>query len=105
MDKVIQTLSMCKRAGKLQLGFDVAKKAMQDGSAELIVVSSDLSPKTLKEVVYLTGQFELPMVTINQTLDELWYIIGKRAGVIAVTDYSLAKKIIANSQTTQQEEN
>lgn len=105
MDKIIQMISMCKRAGKIQLGFDVVKKAMQDGSAELVIVSSDLSPKTLKETAYLTSQFDIPLVTINYTLDELWYILGKRAGVIAVTDYSLAEKIQVISQTTQQEEN
>lgn len=94
MDKIIQTISLCKRAGKLVLGFDVVKKSMQDGSAELVLVASDLSEKTLKEVKYLTSQFEIPVVTIKQTLDELWYILGKRAGVMSITDYKLSQKII-----------
>lgn len=76
------------------MGFDLVKKAMQDGSAELVIMSRDLSEKTKKEVLYLTEQLETEHVDIPETLDELWYIIGKRAGVMAITDYALAKKII-----------
>lgn len=96
---------MCKRASLLIMGFDVVKKSMQDGSAELIIVASDLSPKTLKEVIYLSSQFEIEVLTIKQTLDELWYILGKRAGVLSITDYKLSKKILAEAKIQQQEEN
>ncbi|WMJ23009.1 ribosomal L7Ae/L30e/S12e/Gadd45 family protein [Paludicola sp. MB14-C6] len=99
MNKIAQDLSLCKRAGKLILGFDVVKKSMQDGSAELIVLAKDLSPKTRKETIYLSEQFEIPLLTTDLTLDELWYLLGKRVGVISVIDYGLSEKIKKDAST------
>lgn len=99
-DKIMTTICFCKRANKLILGFDLVKKSMQTGTAELIVVASDLSVKTLKEVKYLASQFETEVLSINSTLDELWYLLGKRAGVIAITDYNFSQKIIEQSENS-----
>lgn len=93
MNKVAQDLSLCKRAGKLILGFDVVKKSMQDQTAELVVIAKDLSQKTRKEIEYLSEQLDVPVLAIDFTLDELWYLIGKRVGVMSITDYGLSEKI------------
>ncbi len=93
MDKFVQTLTLCKRANKLVIGFDCVKRVARLGTAEVIITAADLSEKTLKEVKFLANEMEIPLVSIDKTLDELWYIIGKRAGVMAITDYKLAQKI------------
>lgn len=94
-NKLIDTVTFCKRLGKLTVGFDVAKAAMQTGEAQLILLAADLSPKTQKEAEYLCRIFEIPFRKTEITLDEYWYLIGKRAGVIAVTEPGFAEKITA----------
>lgn len=98
MNKSIQVLSLCKRAGKLILGFDVVKQSLIDKTAQFIVVSNDVSPKTLKEVDFYSAKYQVKAITINATLDELWYIIGKRVGVMSITDKALGEKIQAEVQ-------
>lgn len=93
-DKLISTITFCKRLGKLALGFDAVKSAMQLDEAALVLTASDLSPKTKKEIQYLSEVFAVPIRGVELTLDELWYLIGKRAGVIAVCDEGFAEKLI-----------
>lgn len=103
MNKLIQDISLCKRAGKLILGFDVVKQSLQDKVAVILVVAKDVSAKTLKEVKFLSEKYNIRLITINLTLDELWYILGKRVGVISVTDKALSERIIQNSHIGEQE--
>lgn len=93
MNKLKQqnSITLCKRAGKLTVGFDLVKSAMQTGEAELVVIAADISPKTKKEVLFLAENYEYEVVDTMLTMDELWYCIGKRAGVLAITDAGLAR--------------
>lgn len=101
MDKVVQDIALCKRAGKLILGFDVVKKSLLDKTGKLIVIANDISPKTLKEVEFLSMKFGVKHVTLQATLDELWYILGKRVGVMSVIDKSFSDKILTDDTTPQ----
>lgn len=92
-EKLIQSITWCKRIAKLVLGFDLVKNAMQMGTAEVVLLASDLSPKTAKELRYLADQLEYQPLVTPLTMDEYWYLIGKRVGVIAVTDPVFAEKI------------
>ncbi len=94
MEKLAAALSLSKKAGKLVLGFDVVKEAIQNKKAALILLSEELSPKTRKEVEFLCGKYAVGMKELPFRLDEIWYLIGKRVGVIAVTDAGLSEKIV-----------
>ncbi|MEG0571095.1 MAG: ribosomal L7Ae/L30e/S12e/Gadd45 family protein [Oscillospiraceae bacterium] len=93
MDKIAQMICMAKRAGKLILGFDVVKQALQKDEAELILIASDVSPKTEKEIMFFLEKFDGDFLKVDITLDEFWFLIGKRVGVIAVTDQGFSDKI------------
>ena len=93
MNKMKQqnSITLCKRAGKLIMGFDLVKGAMQTEEAELIILACDLSEKTRKEMLFLAENYEYKVVDTLLTMDELWYCIGKRAGVLAISDAGLAR--------------
>ncbi len=92
-DKLIASITFCKRLGKLVLGFDLVKNAMQLGEARIVLLASDLSEKTKKEANYLCQMFQTPLYQTELTLDEFWYLVNKRAGILAVTDEGFAQKI------------
>lgn len=106
MDKLLQAITLAKRAGKLIMGFDVVKSSLQKGEAFLLITASDISEKTDKEARFLSEQFECPRIAVPYTLDALWYAVGKRVGVMSVTDEGLANKIAsladAQDQPTQE---
>lgn len=93
MDKVISALSLSKKAGKLILGFDVVKESVQNRMAKLIVLASDVSFKTKKEMDFICTNHGVKRIVIPLKMDEIWYVLGKRAGVIAITDDGFANMI------------
>ena len=101
MDKQLQMLALCRRAGKLVMGFEAVKQSAVNAQAFLLAVSSEVSPKTRKEVEYIKQKYHLPMLTISATLDDLWYILGKRSGVFSVTDQSLAQKLMNDASSAE----
>ena len=66
-NRILSTISLCKRAGKLLLGFDVVGEAILSGEAKVVIIPS--------------------------TMDEIWKFVNKRAGVLAVSDQGLAGKL------------
>lgn len=90
---------MCRRAGKLTLGMDEVKNACKSGKAYGVMVASDVSPKTLKEIKYVCATENVKLYHAGMTMDEIGSCLGKCFGIIAVTDSgfmkSMAKKLSA----------
>ena len=93
MDKVISALSLSKKAGKLILGFDVVKESVQNKTAKLVVLASDVKKKKKKEIDFICANQKVKRIMIPLKMDEIWYVLGKRAGVIAITDDGFADMI------------
>ena len=44
--KLLGLISICRKAGKIAIGFDPAAEALAAGKAALVLVAPDISPKT-----------------------------------------------------------
>lgn len=97
-NKLAGTLSLCRRAGRLTMGFDPVKESVQKGDAQLILLASDLSPKTARNVRFFAQQGNVCCMDLDLTMDELWFLIGKRIGVAAITDKGFAGKFRSENQ-------
>ena len=64
---------------------------MQKGQVEIVYISCDLSEKTNKEIHFLASQFETQIVKTAYSMQELGSSIGKKTGIIAITDEGLAQ--------------
>ena len=53
--KTVNLLSICRKAGRLIIGFDAVKDAVTEGDVSCVLVSEDISQKTLKEIKYFCG--------------------------------------------------
>ena len=84
-------LTMCKKAGRLVSGMDMAKDACRNGTAFAVFAASDLSEKSLKEIKFHCDQGGVPLYPAGMTMDEIGTVLGKRSGIIAVTDKGFAK--------------
>lgn len=96
----LSTLGLMKKVGCIVCGFDAVGREIKDPSSKIcgVAVASDLSAKTLKELHYLKDKFrpELQIVELQADMKQIESVIGKKTGIIAVTDEgfwkSLAKK-------------
>lgn len=85
----MQTFCLCRRAGKLIIGFDAVADEMRKRTPGGVILASDVSPKTEKEVLFRAEQNGIEVIKAAFTMDTAKDAIGKRAGVFYVTDVGL----------------
>lgn len=84
-------LTMCMKAGRAVLGMDMAKDACNNGAAFAVFAASDLSGKSLKEIAFVCGRNGVPLYEVGMTMDDIGTALGKRSGIITVTDKGFAQ--------------
>ena len=100
-------LGICRKAGKLKLGMDMAKSACASGEAKAVLAASDISAKSMKEISYSCGRYGVKLYALGMTMDSTADAVGKRTGILAVTDAGFAKafaKGLTEIETTAAEE-
>ena len=91
--KPLTTLGLCKKAGKLILGFDAVADGIRRGKAELLVLTGDLSPKSKGAITAVADEHKVRHLSVGAAMDDIERLLGKRAGILAVTDQGLAKVV------------
>jgi len=86
-------LGICRKAGRIKLGFDPVLESLNEGAC-LLIFTSDVSPKTKERMLKKSAGFQIDSITITEASDDVWYALGKRVAVMAVTDRGLAKKAV-----------
>ena len=92
-------LGLCRRAGKLAMGHDACKSAVNSGKAKLCLVCSDSSQRVYDEFVNLCENHKIPVFRISPTLNELHRTIGYKAGIITVNDQGFASSVMKKLTT------
>lgn len=92
-DKLLSTLGICRKAGKLFWGFDVVAEAAREGHLAIILLSADLSPKSGKEMAFIAAKHNIEIHTAPFRMDDIQKRLGKRSGILGVADKGLAGTI------------
>lgn len=71
------------------IGFDAAVEEIKKQTAGGVVLASDVSPKTEKEIMFHARESGIQVLKARFDMDEAKHAIGKRAGVFFVTDEGL----------------
>jgi ribosomal protein L7Ae-like RNA K-turn-binding protein len=100
-DDILGMLALCRKAGRLKAGFDPAEGALGRDAA-LIVFAADASPKTKKRMSEKAERAGVPCLALMSTADDIDYVTGKRAVVLAVTDKGFAGAIMKRADAEQQ---
>lgn len=94
MNNLMGLLTMARRAGKVQMGMDMTKDAVKNGVAKAVLVANDVSEKSLKEVKYVCKRYgDVKIYSMELSMDEVGYDLGKKVGIVALCDKGFAKKI------------
>ena len=91
--KTLNLLTICRKAGKVVLGFDAVKDSVYGGKAFCVCTVSDLSPKTTKEAAYISQREGVPLLKLGLTMEDIWRAMGQRSGVISICDQGFAKRL------------
>ncbi len=86
-------LSICRKAGKMAAGFAPMKEALDTGKVSSVLTTSDISPKTGKEVCYFCQKHGIPVQSLPMDMQQMGAAIGRKAAVIAVLDEGFSDRI------------
>lgn len=93
-DRLLSLLGLCRRAGRLVIGADPVKEAIDTHKALLVICASDISQNTEKKIrVVVEAEGNVEYHIINRTKDELSFSLGKTCAVLAVIDKGFADKL------------
>lgn len=89
-------LGLCRRAGKLTVGFDATVSAVKKQTAKLVLLSSDVSPKTAKELQFFAEESGCPVLILSLTKETCGKALGlqKAVGAVGITDAGFAKSVL-----------
>jgi predicted RNA-binding protein YlxR (DUF448 family) len=88
---ILNTLGLCKRAGKMITGFDAVVADIAKAAGVLITM--DLSEKSKKEITFHCQKHGKKVVEINHTMLEIESVLNKKTGIIAILDGGLFKSL------------
>lgn len=93
-DKILSSISLATKAGKVVSGEFSVEKAVKEGKARLVIVSSEASDNTKKMFKNMCSFYKVPLYFYG-TKNDLGHFIGKEfRASLAVTDDGLVKPIL-----------
>ena len=92
MDKVLQLLSLARKANKLITGEEYVTDAIRNKKVHLVFLASDAGVNTSKKIHDKTKYYNVPLIDTFSSI-ELSNAIGKVRMVIGITDMGFATSI------------
>ncbi len=94
-DKILSLLGFAAKAGKLSFGTHATEFAVETAKAKLVVIASDISDKSIKEIKFKADKKQIPVIILKNTDKQtLTARIGKNCGIVAVNDSGFATAVL-----------
>lgn len=104
MDKVLQLLSLSRKAGKAELGEEPVGAAARAGKAYVILVASDAGEHTWRRGKSYAAGTQQQCVRLPYTKDEMGQAIGRTSlAMAAITDPALALSLVQSLPNSSSE--
>lgn len=103
-DKILSLLSLATKAGKTAGGEALVEKAVKQGKASLVIISSEASENTKKKFTNMCSYYQIP-VYIYGTKEELGRFTGREfrasVAVLGREFYDSFVKVFTNMEVTE----
>lgn len=91
-------LGFASKAGKLSYGQAASLEAIKKRKTKLLVVASDISAKSQKELKFYADKNKIPYLVLQETgIIELTNAVGRSCGAVSVNDDSFADTIMGGN--------
>lgn len=102
-NKLAGLLGMCRRAGRLTVGFDAVAALCREKQV-LLMLAADAAPRTVRQITFQAG--EKPIHRLPLTREETARAVGasKPVAVLATTDAGFIRALRPLLNTAQEEE-
>lgn len=93
-NKILTLLGFASKAGKLSFGFASSKEMINLKKARLIIVASDISDKSRKEIRFAAEKAGVGVIEL-ESADQITisHAVGRSCGIVSVNDSSFASAV------------
>lgn len=88
---MLNLMMICRKAGKLVMGFDAAVQALEKKESQCIITTSDISAKTSKEVAFYCNKYNAKHIESSLSKEDIGSKFSKQCAVLAICDEGFAK--------------
>ncbi len=93
-DSALSLLGLCRKAGKLSLGHDACKAALNAGTASLCIICADASQRLNEEISSLSQKAGVRIFDVSYSMMDIKNSTSFKAAVFTVDDEGFAKTLI-----------
>lgn len=101
IDSALSLLGLCRRAGKLSLGHDACKLALNSGKAVMCVICSDASERLNDEISGIAKAKGIGIYDVKYSMTDIKQALSFKAAVFTVDDEGFAKLLVAKLNENQ----
>ncbi len=94
MAKIKTLLGFAQKSNNLSAGNEIVSKLLDGGAVKLILIGSDVSAKSVKNLKYKCLRLNIPVYEIMTTAQQSKAIGKRNRTVIGITDSGFAAQII-----------
>lgn len=92
--KILTLLGFASKAQKLSFGAAASSQTVKSGKSKLIVISSDISEKSKKEIRFLSDKYGINSIVLDTVSTiTLSNAVGRNCGILSINDSSFASAI------------
>lgn len=77
MSRILGILGLARRAGAIAMGTNSVLEAVRKGKARLVLLASDASDNTKKQLLDKASFYKIPVQTLPYGMLELGHAVGK----------------------------
>ncbi len=101
-DKILSAIGLAKRAGKAICGTQLVRDSAKSGKAKLIIVASDASDRSKKEITDTSAFYKTECIISCYTMAQLSSAVGlmRSTSSVAITDENMTI-LVKNSINNQ----
>ena len=92
-DKFLLFLGLAKKSGNLVLGMDAVKEGIIKKNINLALTASDVSDSSFEKINLFCEKNNVKTLKISYTMDDIYFLVNKRSGILGIKDANFAKKI------------
>jgi ribosomal protein L7Ae-like RNA K-turn-binding protein len=92
-DKILTLLGFASKSGNLSFGADSVKESLKRSKAKLVIIASDISDKSRKEIRFFADKNNVRVIDVTYDIATLSHATGKKGGIISVNEKGFADAI------------
>ncbi len=92
-NKLLSFMGIVRKAGSMVFGNDCVAESILKNKSKLILLSSDLSPRSANKIKLLSEKSGVTFINIQENMEDIYRSIGKKTGIISIEDCGFSEKI------------